>query len=197
MLEGGVQFAPSGPSRLTLQPDSFDIIPVAPDGNCLFASLAVAYVCQLLKKQTPSAALSTVWGGHNRALYLRQMAIELENGWSFPGTGVTAASLMKSSSGMDPDEYMLRMQSWTECRSQWGGFFEIVYHACKWKANVHIFCRESGGPAIRHLTSATSPEATDKNCALVWSGTHYDCVLLRPAGLAAVSCCGFVESLVS
>jgi hypothetical protein len=107
-----------------------DIIPIRPDGNCMFAALSVSFLCFTRRQNNklPVPEKFSEWGNRLRSEYLGFIALKLAEDWSFPGDDMPPlALLLESSTGMPSAKYLEVMQTWGESKDECGGTLKFFF----------------------------------------------------------------------
>jgi hypothetical protein len=159
-----------------------DIIPIEPDGNCMFAALSVSYLCftKTKKKEVPAAETIRNWGSKLRAVYLADLSLKLASNWKFPGDNMPPLALLLGfCTEMNVSQYLELMPTWGVSISQWGGYFEILLLAFKLQRRVYVFIDTGGKNDFIHAMTAGHDFVYAPPCVLLWQGTHYDCLKMK------------------
>ena len=160
------------------------LLQVEPDGNCLFATLTLGRMQVLdsasrvpsdpveLKRFTATAAAAC------RAQYIQFVR---EKQHTFMIGGLAMQQLIQSSTSMNTEEYLTHMEK-PSGRSSWGGYLEVAVIVQKWRCRAVTFQFE---PELRRAVAITYAGEDIASChnnrgriAILWSGTHYDLILL-------------------
>ena len=160
------------------------MVQVQPDGNCLFATITMGKLQVLgsgqgvpsdpveLRKFTARAAAAC------RAQYLEYVR---EKQHTFMIGGLALPQLIQSSTSMNTEEYLTHMRK-PSGRSSWGGYLEVAVIVQRWRCRAVTFQFE---PELRRAVAITYVGEDIATChnnrgriAILWSGTHYDMILL-------------------
>ena len=162
--------------------DQYRLVKVPGDGNCLFASLAVANIVQKEKK-VPSAERTVQLGISCRAGYLKRVLPRLKTNSAWLGGGPPIGLALRASSGLTPSEYEKCMARPNALDMQtWGGFFEAAFLGHVWQKTVKIFVVNPKDRSLSLMTKigyqGTDGDSLESLC-VVWTGTHFDALLLK------------------
>ena len=177
------QFARRVLASLTLEPSGRDAshgpgwrrIPVPPDGDCLFSSVAV---CKMLLDGHPVPPLTDLarWGQSCRNNYLRHA--QQRSGDTCFGVA-SMAELVRASTDLTLNAYLARMQRPSAAdRRTWGGFLEVAILCRRWGCRAHFFKVEDRQQLVLMSSVGEGPVRNGYKrhgqCAVVWLGAHYE-----------------------
>ncbi len=152
-------------------------IRVPGDGDCMFTALTL---CRMLAmgKAVPPFEQRAGWGQACRRRYLAGMKLRLDVGREYMGCPIR--TLILASTGLEPDEYLVRMSvGSTADRRTWGGFLELSMLAQRWWCRVHVF-RVVGRDLALMCSIGMLPHSVPAqckwggHCAVLWRGGHWD-----------------------
>ena len=113
-----------------------------------------------------------------RAQYLEHVR---EKQHEFKLGGLALQQIIQSSTSMNTEEYLTHMRK-PSGRSSWGGYLEVAVIVKKWRCRAVTFQFD---PALRRAVAITfcgediaSRHNNLGRIAILWSGTHYDLILL-------------------
>ena len=161
------------------------MVQVEPDGDCLFASIILGKLMVLvcvqgvipsdpvqLKLFTAKAATAC------RAKYLEHIR---EKQHVLKIGGLALPQVIQSSTSMNTEEYVTHMRK-PSGRSSWGGYMEVAIIVQKWRCRAVTFQFE---PELRRAVAITysGEDIAQRHnnrgrIAILWSGTHYDLIIL-------------------
>ena len=161
------------------------LVQVEPDGDCLFASIMLGKLMVLdcvqgvipsdpvlLKLFTAKAATAC------RAKYLQHIR---EKQHVLKIGGLALPQVIHSSTSMNTEEYVTHMRK-PSGRSSWGGYMEVAIIVQKWRCRAVTFQFE---PELRRAVAITysGEDIAQRHnnrgrIAILWSGTHYDLIIL-------------------
>ena len=89
--------------------------------------------------------------------------------------------LIESATAMNPQEYLRHMRL-PQGNPSWGGFLEVAVLATRWKCRVVTFqfdVQQKRATAITYSGEEVAQRHHNRGkIAIMWSGTHYDLILL-------------------
>ena len=160
------------PHSVVLQPSDFSLGPIPGDGNCLFASMIVAYFYPP-GKGWPSKESIVSMGRKCREQYLKKLSERIKSGSAWLGE-VSILVALEASSSLTLKEYELSMQEPNAYdKKSWGGFFEATFMARLWKRRVAIF-EMNADKSLALITQVGQDNAEILN--IVWTGSHFNVV---------------------
>ena len=164
------------------------LVQVEADGNCLFASLMLGKLMVLDQSRSvptdPIALLHYTRQGAAicRTGYLDQISASVrDNHHSFKIGELELPLLIESATAMNPQEYLRHMRL-PQGNPSWGGFLEVAVLATRWKCRVVTFqfdVQQKRATAITYSGEEVAQRHHNRGkIAIMWSGTHYDLILL-------------------
>ena len=180
--------AAAGADQMALEDVS--VVPIPADGNCLFASLSVAFLLAQ-KKMSLATALRDAdevarVGRQCRKEFLKNMRSKLDDPQADLG-GVRLDAALEASTGMSKEAYLQAMTLPDAMdKATWGGFFEIAALAWTWRFYIHVYEKKAEHYQLLTSVGRASGHAHKASPLLIaWVGkSHYE-VLLRSAGAGA------------
>jgi hypothetical protein len=170
------------------QTDTLERLEIPSDGNCLFAAIFIGYGrCKASAAQKINTALTLQQRGEKGA-QCRTWFLDLVKGLMqrkaelHPGLGVTVEEvLLESGCWATPDEYVSAMSTPLPNRGTWGGFAEASVMAYRWNVRIALFAMNASSEELFLLFEPAEPRNAEARVCLLWTGTHYDLLVLDDA----------------